>query len=323
MNLKFAVLTGCLLVFSIVNIPLVPVAVSIIVYTVIMITSLSCSSLTYSYYSSVPQSMYSVLTIAVKSVIGWHMVFASSSYLSLVFGNFMLEDVEDDTQIQDEKNVTFIITLDSSQPVLEEHFDILSTIYCPMLTFLFPRALVITAAIHFQLFRLIFEIHPLWILSLNYERWTLPLNLSIAVVSSLIMFLTIAVENSLCYERELWYMLHQLGRTKYKENFYFAKRQLVAVLNLLGTVLEIIIQIYRKSKKMNLGMGCCLKKSNRISPVNLPSTNEEISNTCNEYTPKPVNYLGSLSVVLTIGFAWYVADFSSGYLDSIMVDFIR
>ena len=329
MDFRYVVLTVCLLVFSIVNIPLVPAGLRMLAYTVIMIPSLSCSSLTYSYYSSMPETMYSVLTVAVQSVIAWHMVYASLSYVSLISGNFILEDVEDNvTQIHDEGNITnYTNTIDSFQPDVVENFDVASTIHCPMLTFLYPRALVVTAAVHLQMFRLLFEICPLLTLSLNYEVWTIPINLSIVAVSSFTLFLTTAIENSLCYERELLYMLHQLGRTTYKENFHFAQRHLNASFNLIGVVLELIIQSYRKSKKIKLGKCGCLKPSNRISPVNMPSSADEVPNTDNESTPQPKNHLGSVAVVLAIvvstWLAWYVADFSSGYFDSLMVDFVR
>ena len=80
MNVKIFVIIVIIVILSLLNIPGIPIPVRMTFYGLLITASTVSSATAYYYFSSIPETQYSLLVSSSKSVIVWHSVFASESH---------------------------------------------------------------------------------------------------------------------------------------------------------------------------------------------------------------------------------------------------
>ena len=88
MNLKKVILGVVIALLYLINISIVPVTVRILTYSLFLPIGILSSCLALYFYSKIPETQYSVLTCAAKSVIGYHIIFSGT--VLKFFKNFLL-----------------------------------------------------------------------------------------------------------------------------------------------------------------------------------------------------------------------------------------
>ena len=53
----------------------------------------------FSYYSNLPYTQYTLLTSATKSIIGWHILFSSSTYFYLIIAAFFQDELKESWEL--------------------------------------------------------------------------------------------------------------------------------------------------------------------------------------------------------------------------------
>ena len=88
MHLKKVILGVVIALLYLINISIVPVTVRILTYSLFLPIGILSSCLALYFYSKIPETQYSVLTCAAKSVIGYHIIFSGT--VLKFFKNFLL-----------------------------------------------------------------------------------------------------------------------------------------------------------------------------------------------------------------------------------------
>ena len=57
----------------------------------------------FSFYSNLPSTQYTLLTSATKSIIGWHILYSSSTYLYLIISSFFQDELKESWELSGTK----------------------------------------------------------------------------------------------------------------------------------------------------------------------------------------------------------------------------
>ena len=238
-----------------------PVPVKILAYSLVYIPSLFASVMLYWFYNSFPESRYTILTTAAKSVVVWHAIFSAAFSFELTVGSIWKTGLEEYMKNNDNINITCI--------------NFPSFLAAPTLAFSLSE---------FQLLRAIFVIYPYQVLTLDYESLSYPIVLSVPILSGIMLLIIYLYKGGICGK---WAILTVSSLMKIDVNLdcfiYFDDEMLYHSLIALGA--ELFIKIWRKRRKLIALMKSVFPTENITNscPGNpQPNSEPQISNTASE-----------------------------------------
>ena len=277
MKPKLIVALGFLTIFSLVNIPSVPVPARISTYSLALIPSLFASGVTYWYYESTPEVMCTVLTTSAKSVVGWHSVLSASLVFQITAGYIW----------QDNLGKHWKDNNDSINCALIPSFSLTPTLGIAML--------------ELQVFRVLFEIYPYRVLALNVDNLAYPLAASVPLISFILQMIIFVYEGMLCDKRHLIYLMKKVSWEMNNENLKVLKLNLKIIISCLICMIEGYIRLRRNwSTIVNAirSTVSCMRKRNIVAPTTImqDSTSQQIQ----ENQPEDKNEIGSTVLFMLV-----------------------
>jgi hypothetical protein len=230
--------------FGLLQLQEVPPAVRMAGITVAYLPSTASAGLCFFYFQKIPDSRYSLLTTAAKSVVGYHILMSTGFYIRefamAFFSSTMKESLE-------------------MSPNITCHYD---------LTLLLPP--LGTAAIaQLQVLRYIMTIMPQTFLELDHSLLAYPLVASVPITTGAVMFLIYYLSGSLCDRFGVRMLIHTLNLNVDVDNMLFAVPDPKAVFFSISVLIEGLIRIYKSWETIKGALKsvtkCCV--NNDIVPV--------------------------------------------------------
>ena len=225
MEPKQFILIGFSVLFLIINLPEIFLALKVVTYSVTIFPSIVASCITYYYYACIPDTQYTLLTSAAKSVIAWHAVLSVSVYTYLSVATIYWEELLDSFNTDG----NFTCYLSPLGSMLE----------------LYPA----TAIAEFQLLRIFFQFWPYGFLALNHDFLGTLLALSVPLIAGSVQLFMYLTQGTLCTKVPIIFLHYRLDMKLKTDEVFFTNLRPEILIILIIVVAEILVRLYRFLKR--------------------------------------------------------------------------